>query len=457
MKSERSKTQRQASILVGVLWCLALLSVVVIGVLHTARLDLLVMKNYGDRVQAHYLALAGIEKAKALLFQDAKDRSRNRKSHTGELHDAPLEFRDVAFGRGHFRVFRRGRTDEHGGIKYGVSDEESRLNVNSAATNELANLRGMTPDIIAAIVDWRDADNAVTPGGAEAEYYAALKPASLPRNGPLQSTGELLMIRGVTREAFLGEDSAQAGHFENDEPDETDNPGAVLEDAGWSGLLTVDSSIRNVSAGGEDRVNVQTADEAALTAVKGITADIAKAIISYRGQQQFASLADLLDVPAVQNQAGARGVQTSQSSQSNQSANQSAATGPKVVSQQLLMDIADDVTIDSNQRLVGMINVNSASLDVLACLPGLNRDLAQAVISERQSGGFFPNIAWLLKVPGLTPEIFKQMAPRVSARSETFRILCEGRVDSTGSRRRIEVIVRVGPSAIDTLSYREGL
>ncbi len=50
----------KASVLVGLLWCVALLSVLVIGVLHTARLDLLVVKNYGDRIQAHYLALAGI-------------------------------------------------------------------------------------------------------------------------------------------------------------------------------------------------------------------------------------------------------------------------------------------------------------------------------------------------------------------------------------------------------------
>ena len=67
----------KASILVGLLWCLALLSVVVIGVLHTSRLDLLVVKNFDDTIQAHYLALAGIEKAKALLYQEAKGRSRS--------------------------------------------------------------------------------------------------------------------------------------------------------------------------------------------------------------------------------------------------------------------------------------------------------------------------------------------------------------------------------------------
>src|SRR5690348_3068943 len=57
-----------ASVLVGLLWCVAILSVVVIGVLHSARLNLLVVKNHGDLIQAHYLALAGIEKAKALLY-----------------------------------------------------------------------------------------------------------------------------------------------------------------------------------------------------------------------------------------------------------------------------------------------------------------------------------------------------------------------------------------------------
>src|SRR6266513_2107961 len=102
----------RASILVGVLWCLALLSVVVISVLHTARLDLLVKKNYGDRIQAHYLALAGIEKAKALLYQDLRDRQRSRKNHTGVLYDSPDNFRNVKFGPGEFSVFRPGREDE---------------------------------------------------------------------------------------------------------------------------------------------------------------------------------------------------------------------------------------------------------------------------------------------------------------------------------------------------------
>lgn len=447
----------RASILVALLWCLALLSLAVIGVLHTARLDLLVVKHHGDAIQAHYLALAGVEKAKALLYHEARNRSRSRQSHNGELYNAPQEFRNVAFGRGHFQVIRRGRSDEGGGIIYGVSDEEGRLNLNSATADELAKLYGMTPDVVAAIMDWRDEDNAASPGGAEAEFYLSLQPPNLPRNGMLQTVRELLMVRGVSPELLLGQDRSQNGllGIEGIEADNSPgNQGGVLEDAGWSALLTVNSSARNLTVAGDDRVNIQTADERTLTSVKGITSEIAKAIIAYRGQNEFRSLADLLEVTASQNQSESR-PGGSRVAPNNPSGNPSG--GPKVVSENLLMDIADDVTASENPDLPGAINLNSASLDVLTCLPGLNRELAQAILSHRQSSGYFPNIAWLLKVPGITRDIFKQLAPLVTTRSENFRIVSEGRVDSTGARRRLEVIVNVGPYAIETLSYRDDL
>src|SRR5205814_7992617 len=97
--------------------------------LQSTRLQLLTVKNHGDGIQAHYLALAGIEKAKALLYQEAMDRRRSARNHSGQLYDAPQHFRDVPFGRGNFSVFRQGSREEGGKVIYGISDEESRLNV----------------------------------------------------------------------------------------------------------------------------------------------------------------------------------------------------------------------------------------------------------------------------------------------------------------------------------------
>jgi DNA uptake protein ComE-like DNA-binding protein len=433
---------KNASILVGLLWCLALLSVIVIGVLHTARMDLLVVKNYGDRIQAHYLALAGIEKAKALLYRDGLDRSRNQKNHSGNFYDDAQQFREVPFGRGVFNVIRRGRPDEGGGIIYGVSDEESRLNVNTASADGLAKLQNMTPDVATAIVNWRGGDS--TAVAAEAQYYAGLQPPYQPRNGPFQTVRELLMVRGVTPDLLLGRDVHQNGMLAA--AAQNDLAGSVESaDLGWARILTVDSTVQNVNAAGEDRVNIQSADESSLTAVRGITPQIARAIVSYRGQHQFQSIADLLDVTPPQNQ----------NPQGSGGANDSDQSGNRVVNENLFMDIADDVTTENSQSLPGAININTADLDVLVCLPGVTRELAQAIISQRQSGGFFASTGELLKVPELTRDIFKQIAPLVTARSETFRILSEGKINSTGARQRIQAIVHVGLNDQRTLSWRE--
>lgn len=440
----------KGSVLVGLLWCLALLSVIVIGVLHTARMDLQVVKNYGDRVQAHYLALAGVEKAKALLYQNARERSRTGVNHTGGLYNDEQNFRDVTLGRGTFRVMRRGRQDEGGGIIFGVSDEESRLNINQATVDQFTNVVGMTPDIGAAIVDWRSADNAPgTPGGAKSDYYLSLQPPYLPRMGPFQTVREMLMVRGVTTDLLFGQDSDQNGLLGGTENGADglplDDTGNSLEDAGWSSMMTADSLVNDLSAAGEDRVNIQSADQTALTGVRGITASIAQAIIAYRGQNQFKSVADLLDVTALNRSANGRA--NAQGGQSN---------GPKVISEDLLRDIADELTA-SGQDMAGAINVNTAGIDVLMCLPGVDRQLAQSIISYRQSDGFLPNLAYLLKVPGMTQDIFKQIAPLTTVRSETFRIISEGRLKSSGARQRIQEIVHVGLTDVDTLSYREDL
>jgi competence ComEA-like helix-hairpin-helix protein len=329
----------------------------------------------------------------------------------------------------------------------------------------------MTPEVVTAILDWRDDDNDVTPGGAEAEYYASLAPPSLPRNGPLQTTRELLMVRGVSRELFLGEDANQNGLLDPEEDDGNisdppDDKDGILN-AGWSGIVTVDSSVENKNAAGEDRVNVQTADEKSLASVKGLSAEVAKAIVASRGENQLESLADLLDVTAGNRQDDSTGAQQPSENQNTQSRRSSSrsttrsssqSSGPKVISPTLLMEIADDLMVgNASDEQAGAVNINTASAEVLACLPGVTAELAQAIVSYRKSAGFFANIAWLLKVDGLNQQVFKQLAPRVCARSETFRILSEGKIASTGARKRIQVIVHLGAGEINTLSWREDL
>ena len=427
-------------------------------------MDLIVVKNYGDRIQAHYLAVAGIEKAKAALYHEARSRSRSAQHHSGELYDAPDQFRKINLGRGEYSVFRRASDEEGGGLRYGISDEESRLNVNAASVEDLMKLDGMTTDVAAAMVDWRDRDKQVTPGGAEIEYYASLRPPRQPRDGPLQTVRELLMVRGFPMQYLPSGNAGQGGAAAEGGMDpESSTLGSV--DLGWSGLLTVDSGVSDINAAGNKRVNVQREDERSLSSVRGITSDIAHAIVTYRGQHELQSIGDLLDVtaPAAQNalgpqvnNSGSRRSRSGDNSNTQSSdASSSSSTGRKVIDNQLLMDIADEVTVGTQNLLTGVVNINTAGVEVLACLPGMTRDLAQAIVTFRKSNGYFPNTAHLLKVPGMSPEIFRQVIPRVSVRSETFRILSEGRVPASGTRQRIQEIVRVSLDGLTTLSYRE--
>jgi hypothetical protein len=111
--------KQRASVLVAVLWCVALLSVVVVGSLYTTRLNLGAAKNFEDKVQAHYLALAGVEKAKALIFHDALARQKSAQNHSGELFSRAEALRNMALGRGVFRVIRQGAPEEGDQVVYG--------------------------------------------------------------------------------------------------------------------------------------------------------------------------------------------------------------------------------------------------------------------------------------------------------------------------------------------------
>jgi competence ComEA-like helix-hairpin-helix protein len=186
--------------------------------------------------------------------------------------------------------------------------------------------------------------------------------------------------------------------------------------------------------------------------------------VAYRNQNRFESIANLLDVTAVQNRPGAQQNPVpaqegqNQAFQSTDAApNQQASnpSGPKVISPELLVQIGDEVTTQDGRAFPGAININTASLDVLMCLPGVTRQLAHAIISYRQANGYFPNIASLLNVQGFDSDLLKQVAALVSARSETFRILGEGRIKSSGTRARVQEIVHVGLRSLTTVSYRE--
>ena len=116
-----------------------------------------------------------------------------------------------------FSIVADDPTDDEDYIRLGITDEASKLNLNTATEAQLMILvtaavdgdEEIAPqDIVDAILDWRDNDR--EPRGqkkdTEGEYYKRLPKPYLVKNGPFDTVEELLLVKGITGLIMYGED-----------------------------------------------------------------------------------------------------------------------------------------------------------------------------------------------------------------------------------------------------------
>jgi general secretion pathway protein K len=144
-----------------------------------------------DQVQAQALALAGVQWARQIMAEDARNGSLD---YLTEAWAYPLPRTPL----------------ENGSIEGGIVDAQGRFNINNVGTDdaigaeERARLerlfaqQGVAPALLAAIADWIDIDQVPRPGGAEDAAYLALRSPSLAANAPLVRTAELAAVRGMS-------------------------------------------------------------------------------------------------------------------------------------------------------------------------------------------------------------------------------------------------------------------
>lgn len=198
--------------LIAVLWSLFFLAALAVVIEATITPQLGLAARLRDRAALRYLADAGV--AQAILAIRADE--------TGG-YDGLYDF--WAHGEDFFRAVRP--SDEADGTvslermvqeeeeaesetHYGLTDEERRVNINTAPPRVLRALFENTAetgaqeaaDLAAAVADWRDADDEPSEGGAESPYYEGLDPGYPCRNAPFVVMTELRLVRGVTPEIF---------------------------------------------------------------------------------------------------------------------------------------------------------------------------------------------------------------------------------------------------------------
>ncbi len=190
---------RRGSILLLVVWTVTLLSLFAVSVASQASFALGLTERLSDRLRASYVARGAAQYAAAALEMDdsAPD------GFVEVWSDSPGWFLDHPLGVGVFRV-RAEEPGSNGQPRYGLTDEDRRINLNTAPREMLQRFFQLAggvrqeeaASLAAAIEDWRDQDDATVPGGAEGSYYRGLDDAYDCKDGPFESVEELRLVRG---------------------------------------------------------------------------------------------------------------------------------------------------------------------------------------------------------------------------------------------------------------------
>jgi general secretion pathway protein K len=183
-----------------------------------ARFAVLSTAAARDRLTLSHMASSGIHAAMALLVKDRAESNVDSFQEDWANADKIDELLDeIPF--------------EDGKLTVTISDEMGRLQVNALVTypesrnfNESQRLiwerflnyfkteeetpeDSQPPAIVNSLKDWLDSgdDEAITGlSGAESSYYQDLSPPYSSRNGPISDINDLLLVKGITPELFLG-------------------------------------------------------------------------------------------------------------------------------------------------------------------------------------------------------------------------------------------------------------
>ena len=299
---------------------------------------------------------------------------------------------------------------------YNLIDECSRLNLNTATQEMLEALPGMTTEFAAAIIDWRDEDDEVSTDGAEVDSYLTGSYPYRCKNAPFESIFELHWVYGAVIEDLYGEDTNLNGLLDVAENDGSatypnDNQNGIL-DPGILEYVTIYSREPNKQSDGSDRINLNDEDSSEdLTELleEKLGEDRASEIGGSSGnQEEYDSLLDYF-------------------SQSGMTVEEFAK-------------IEDALTVSDEDYLEGLINVNTACAQVLACIPGIDEDQAQSLVAYRQShSGNENTIAWVTEV--LEEDNWQEAGPYLTSRTYQYSldVAAVGR-NGKGYRRTLFVI-----------------
>lgn len=388
-------------------------------------------------------------------------------------------------------------------VRYGVTDETSRLDLNLAKEDQLRRLfqyaipQETTSQVdvnvlVDSLLDWREKGTAPRPNGAKDEYYAKLEPGYRVKGARFSTIEELLLVRGFSGWVLYGEDYNQNGLLDPNEDDGAnsfppDNGDGVLY-PGVAPYLTIWSYEANLSRDGRPRINLNMKDTQKLQ--EALEAEIPPQLTSYimavrTGGKAFNSVMNLIPAPEPDqlpeeeaalpedpattqpqgdppaSQPGEENPASQPSESTDQGRSEKQAAGALPVFKDLTPEpppgtyedlplILDRLTVDATPAMAGRINVSTAPLPVLASIVELTDEEVQAIFAARQQldAEQLSTPAFLVTAGLVSPYKFRRILPKVTSSSAVFTVDAVGYGDHTGVTQRIKAVLEMrGPVA----------
>lgn len=266
---------------------------------------------------------------------------------------------------------------------FGLVDEGSKLNLNApwVTADVLLNLPRMTPELAAAIIDWRDTNEDVTEGGAESETYLRRNPPYQCKNTNYESVAELRLVRGVELDVLFGDDANLNGILDPNENDgdvstPADNRDGRV-DAGLMEYFTVHT--RQLIG-----TNVNNAEQLSALLQEKMNADRANQILQTVTNQNVTNVLQFFILSGMTREE---------------------------------FEPIEGYLIGTMTN--GLVNVNTASQEVLSCIPGIGIEHAPSLVAYRRTNpGQLNTVSWVADV--LERDVALAAAPYLTGRSFQF-------------------------------------
>jgi hypothetical protein len=422
----RRNPQRGGFILVIVLVVILLASMVAASLLFVLHAERAAAAAGSNSEQAWATAMSGVYHAMRVAA--------SAEPGTGAWHDNPAIFRDQLVGddgvrKWYFSICAWPETGAEE-MRFGLSDEASKINVCHATETMLEALPNLTPALALSLLSAAGGAGADMPATTtnQDSLFAASAPPS-PASSSLTCLDDLLQVSGLSPRLIYGEypnlqsrsdrlpDNGTAAAY----ADAQANPAGLRE------FLTVASYDLNQDNQGTPRLDLNEPDSdlSSLNLPQGALTYLDAMRTNH---QTLAHPADLLEATNKVKDAQGKDV------------NLSSGIGKAELG--LLLDRC---TTTNQTRLAGLVNLNTASATVLAALPGLNAALADTIVAARASLNpeAQKTAAWLYQDGILNADAFKQVAPYLTTRSYQFNFLVATYSVPAGSYRLLEVVVDV--------------